>query len=398
MVEDLSCPRVALVGVGGYGATHLEAIDRLAARGLCGLAAAVIRGESRHAAQAARLRAAGVRIHRSLEDLLALERGRVELVVLATGIPEHAAQTAAALDAGFAVLCEKPAAGSYADALRMKEAAQRSGRLLAIGFQHLQSASLQRIRSLVLSGRLGRLLSARGLVLSPRSAAYYERNRWAGRMSVGGIAVRDSPIQNAAGHYLTNLLFAAGGMPQSAAGESYRAAAIEGADTQCLRVSLAGGCRIDFAASHAVPRPRPIVAEYELEGARILWRKGGDTEVLAPDGSLLERFGNGPRPLEDLVLEDSLEALRTGRPPVCGIDAALAHAACVELLFRSAPIRDVDRSRVVEAPGSDGRPVASIQGIESLMEAMHRERRSFSEAGAPWAAPGRTVDAAELGL
>ncbi len=398
MVEGLSRPRVALVGVGGYGGTHLAAIERLAARGLCTLAAVVVRDESRRAAEAARLRAAGVRIHRSLEELLAREPGRVDLVVLATGIPEHAAQTQAALGAGFAVLCEKPAAGSYADALRMKAAAERSGLLLAIGFQNLASASIRRIKALVLSGRMGALLSAQGLVVSPRSAAYYERNRWAGRMSVDGIAVRDSPIQNAAGHYLANLLFAAGGMPESAIGESYRAAAIEGADTQCLRLTMDGGCRIDFAASHAASRPLDIVAEYELEGGRILWRKGGDTEVVAPDGSIIERFGNESAVLEDLVLEDALESLRTGRPPLCGIDNALAHAACVELLFRSAAVRTVEARYLREIRGSDGRPIAAIEGIEGLMERMYRERRSFSEAGAPWAAAGRTVDAAELGL
>lgn len=389
--------RVALVGVGGYGGTHLAAIERLAARGLCSLAAAVIRDESRHAAEAARLRAAGVRIHRSLEDLLARERGAVELVILATGIPEHAAQTVAALGAGFAVLCEKPAAGCWADALRMKAASEHSGLPLAIGYQHLQSASLQRIRGLVLAGRLGRLLSARGLVLSPRSAAYYERNRWAGRMSLDGVAVGDSPIQNAAGHYLMNLLSVAGGMPQKVVGESYRAAAIEGADTQCVRVTTNCGCRIDFAASHAVPRPRGIVAEYGLEGGRILWRKGGDTEVLAPDGSVIERFGDGPRALEELVLEDAIVALRAGRPPLCGIEAALAHSACVELLFRSAAVRTVDRQYVRAESGGDGRPVAVIQGIEGLMEGMYAQRSSFSEAGAPWAAPGRPLDAAELG-
>ena len=156
------------------------------------------------------------------------------------------------------------------------------------------------------------------------------------------------------------------------------------------------GCRIDFAASHAVPRAREIVAEYELEAGRILWRKGGDTEVLGRDGRIVERFGNGPRALEELLLEDAIDALSSGRPPVCGIDDALVHAACVELLLRSAPIRDVGRSHVVELPGGDGRPVAVIDGIESLMERMYSERLSCSEAGAVWAAPGRTVGASDL--
>ncbi len=408
MVEGVRPPRggttaplrVALVGVGGYGRTHLAAIEGLSARGLCALEAVVIRNPGKCADVAGRL--PGVRVHRSLEALIAAEAGRVDLVILATGIPDHAAQTEAALQGGFHVLCEKPAAGSWTDGLRMKLAAERSGRLLAVGFQNLASASVRGIQRLALSGRLGRLVAARGLVLSPRSATYYARNRWAGRLSVDGVSVMDSPVQNAAGHYLANLLFAAGpregetAMPSTVAGESYRAAAIQGADTQCLRVTTAQGCRIDFAASHAVPEAREIAAEYELEGGRILWRKGGDTKVFDAGGRLLERLGNAPQALEELLLEDVIAAIRDGRPPLCPIENALAHTACVELLFLSAPVRTIDRRHVIEVPGSDGSPVAAVEGITALMETMYRERLSFAEAGAPWATRGRLADAAEL--
>lgn len=394
--------RIALVGVGGYGSTHLDGIRRLAARGRCGFAAVVIRDPARHAEAAGRLERDGVRIHGSFGDLLAREAGLVDLVVLATGIPEHAAQAEAALRSGFHVLCEKPAAGSYADALRMKEAADRGGRLLAIGFQNLYSSSIRRIQRLALSGTLGRPVSARGLVVSPRSAAYYGRNRWAGRMSLDGVGVLDSPIQNAAGHYLANLLFLAGPRegesvrPVTVCGENYRAAPIDGADTQCVRVTAAGGCRIDLGATHAASRALDIFLELRLERGRVLWRKGGGTEVFGADGALLERFTNEDPALEDRMLEDVIAAVEEGRSALCTIDNALAHAACVELLFRSAPIRGVDRRFVTEAAGGDGHPVAAIAGIEDLMEAMVRDGSSFSEAGAPWALAGSPRTAKEL--
>ena len=60
MVESLTPARLALVGVGGYGETHLAVIERLSARGLCRLEAGVIRDPERHPEAADRLGRAGV--------------------------------------------------------------------------------------------------------------------------------------------------------------------------------------------------------------------------------------------------------------------------------------------------------------------------------------------------
>ncbi len=63
-----------------------------------------------------------------------LGRSDVHIVSVCTPTHLHATYTVESLDAGKHVLCEKPAALTLPDALRMKEAALRNGRELRIGF------------------------------------------------------------------------------------------------------------------------------------------------------------------------------------------------------------------------------------------------------------------------
>ncbi len=58
----------------------------------------------------------------------------IDAVSVCTWNSEHAPCTIAALNAGKHVLCEKPMASSVEEAIAMKEAAERNGKLLMIGF------------------------------------------------------------------------------------------------------------------------------------------------------------------------------------------------------------------------------------------------------------------------
>lgn len=70
--------------------------------------------------------------------------------------PEHAI---AAMEAGKHVLCEKPLATTSADALRMLEAADRSGRLLAVGYHMRQHPTARALRRSVKAGEFGTIES-----------------------------------------------------------------------------------------------------------------------------------------------------------------------------------------------------------------------------------------------
>jgi predicted dehydrogenase len=120
-------------------------------------------------------------------------------------------QTLTALRGGSHVLCEKPAAATPKEAVRMQEAAQAAGRHLAIGYQWSYSRAVQDLKRDILQGRFGRPVGLKSIVLWPRDAAYYHRAPWAGRMQDGeGRPIRDSVANNATAHYLHTMFFLLG--------------------------------------------------------------------------------------------------------------------------------------------------------------------------------------------
>lgn len=73
----------------------------------------------------------------------------------------HAPMTIAALEAGKNVYCEKPMAGTYADALSMYEAAQRTGKMLSIQVANIFATETKAAKRLIDDGHLGKVYYGR---------------------------------------------------------------------------------------------------------------------------------------------------------------------------------------------------------------------------------------------
>lgn len=86
-----------------------------------------------------------------------LEDKDVDAVSICTPNDVHAPIAIACLNAGKHVLCEKPAALNYAEALQMKEAADRSGKILNIGVVNRFNTAVNKIKSMIDNGELGKL-------------------------------------------------------------------------------------------------------------------------------------------------------------------------------------------------------------------------------------------------
>ena len=95
------------------------------------------------------------------DELLALEE--VDAVSICTPPVAHRDATIAALEAGKHVLCEKPMAMNAAEAQEMVDAAERTGQLLAIGFQSRFSSEAQSLKRLIESGELGDIYYGRAV-------------------------------------------------------------------------------------------------------------------------------------------------------------------------------------------------------------------------------------------
>ena len=118
-----------------------------------------------------------------------------EVAVIITPHYNHAEITIACLQAGCHVLVEKPMALEVAEADAMIAAAQASGKLLAINFQHRQRPEVRAARRLIQEGRLGKLQRINMVTPWPRSAAYYGQASWRATWSGegGGVLMNQAP-------------------------------------------------------------------------------------------------------------------------------------------------------------------------------------------------------------
>ncbi len=83
----------------------------------------------------------------------------VDWVMIGSPNRFHAEHAIAALEAGKDVFCEKPLATDFADCLRVRDAAERSGRRFVFGLVLRYSPHYQQIRGLLEEGQIGRLIS-----------------------------------------------------------------------------------------------------------------------------------------------------------------------------------------------------------------------------------------------
>ncbi len=108
----------------------------------------------------------GAKVYTNYRALLADES--IEAVSVLTPNVSHCEITVAALQAGKHVLCEKPMAATYADAKRMMDAAQTSGKLLTIGYQYRHWNEHQLMKRYCESGMLGEIYYAEATALRRR--------------------------------------------------------------------------------------------------------------------------------------------------------------------------------------------------------------------------------------
>lgn len=357
--------RVGFVGAGNVLPAYLQALDRLAGRGLAEAGPVVARSEgSREALE--RLRP-GLRAVESLDELLA--DASVEVVVVLTPPAAHAELAERLLTAGRHVVCEKPLAGDAAGAARLFTMAEDAGlMLLAAPFVHL-SPTFRRLWTAVADGEIGRVHAARAHYGNPGStwARWYHEDPLATLGDVGiynlkSVAALLGPVREVTA-------VAATALPERRAGESGSYAARD-PDTWQLVLRHEGGALSSVLASHATyAYRRPAIELYGTAGTANLlgddWDPRG-LEIWREDAQAWEL-----REPDDATwvwtdgLREAVAALREGRAPL------------------SNPALDVHLIEVIAAAGesaSSGRPVR----VESRFE-------EWTELRLQEAAPGHHV-------
>ena len=133
--------------------------------------------------------------HTETEYHKVLDNPEIDVVHICLPHYLHAQVAIEAMEHGKHVLCEKPMALDPADAEKMIEVRDRTGRTLGICFQNRYNDSSRYMRSLMDSGRMGKVLGARGAVFWNRNPEYYTESDWRGTLDKeGGSALENQAI------------------------------------------------------------------------------------------------------------------------------------------------------------------------------------------------------------
>lgn len=139
--------RLGFLGVGWIGRHRMEAILSSGAG-----EAVVIADASPEMVEEARRIAPVAKVVDGFDELL---RHELDGIVIATPSAQHAAQSIQALEAGFAVFCQKPLGRNAREVEAVVDAARKADRLLGVDLSYRHTQGMEHIRTLLQNGELG---------------------------------------------------------------------------------------------------------------------------------------------------------------------------------------------------------------------------------------------------
>ena len=321
--------RVALVGLGGYTdffyTPHLLSGVDPRIQFVAGVEPAPTETPNSQG-----MRDQAIPVFPSLEAMY--ESVQADLVIIGSPIQFHAEQCITALRNGSHVLMEKPISGSFDEAKEILKVRDETGLIVVVGFQQAYAPIVQRIKQRINNGELGAPVSQRMIRVWPRTTDYYSRNNWAGKIySNTGAPILDSPVQNGLAHLLHHMLYMLGDRLETAAQATdlaaslYRAHEIENYDTATITFK-AGGADCIFIGSHATEKEEPVLFEYIFEKGVVRSTSEDHMEAIDLEGNCLDA---GEIVHDHSKLTQTIDAITTGCPALCPIDAALGHLEVV---------------------------------------------------------------------
>lgn len=237
-----------------------------------------------------------------------------DAVYIATPVFLHASQAIAALHSGRHVLCEKPMALRYDDAMAMQRASEEAGRTLGVAYYRRMYPKVQRVRELIAAGKIGRPVFAEA-TSHAWSIPAEEGRAWLGDPEKAG----GGPLFDVACHRidLMNYLF---GNPVRALGQmSTLVQPISVEDNASMLIEYQSGLRafVDVRWHSRVPRD-----EFRIRGTE------GEIDLTPLNAPGLVYPGGSEQLPADANLHspcvtDFVSALEDGRPPLSSGATAL---------------------------------------------------------------------------
>jgi predicted dehydrogenase len=394
-----STATVVLVGAGMFGRTYLEGILKNEQEEKVTISG-IVEPFPDKCACIEEVKSRNIPVYETLWDFYSARKA--EFAVIASPIQYHCEQVCLALEQGSHVLCEKPISATVQEAKTMIEAKNCSNRVLVVGFQWLFSDDMRKLKRDIVSGTYGSPLRLKTIALWPRSLKYYSRS-WAGKKKdITGKWILDSVANNAAAHYLHNMLYVTGlsiescSEPKSITAELYRANDIENFDTAASRIFTKEGIEIMFFASHAhgLENGNTLLFRYEFTDGIVTYtetEKKIRFEGRLNDGTII--YYNKPQIDSYAKLCCVIDQVRNGSSVSCGPEAALSHTICINGMQESMPQIVVFPENIVKKgvlPSGDEAIYA--EGLRNALITCYEKWAMPSELGITWAKPGEEID------
>jgi len=159
----MTTPRIRYAMVGGGRGAFIGAVHRIAARldDRFELVAGALSSNPENAkASAADLHIAADRAYTSFEEMLRVEKTRVDgiqAVVIVTPNHMHFPVAKACLEAGIDVICDKPVTRTLEEALELEQIVKKSGCFFALTHNYSAYPLVRYAREIVAEGKLGKL-------------------------------------------------------------------------------------------------------------------------------------------------------------------------------------------------------------------------------------------------
>lgn len=162
---DMEKLRVGIIGCGGIAnGKHMPALskqDRAVMVAFCDIV------QERAAEAAKNFGEEGAKVYTDYRALL--EDKSIDVVHVCTPNRSHAEISIAAMEAGKHVMCEKPMAKTAAEARQMAEAAKRTGKKLAIGYQNRCTPEVWTMKRAADAGEFGEIYYAKAHAVRRRA-------------------------------------------------------------------------------------------------------------------------------------------------------------------------------------------------------------------------------------
>lgn len=313
-----------------------------------------------------------------------LEREDIDAVSICVPPSLHCEIAVDCLRAGCHVLLEKPMAASLEECDRILDAATESGRQISVVAQSRFINASHRVKELLTEGSCGRLLYAQAYSVWWRGGCYYDAD-WRGRWSTEG----GGCTLNHAVHHIDLLLWMTG-MPQ-------RVTAVMGnlvhtnseeEDLSMAVLEYENGSMGQITSSlvhHG--EPQSLLFETEKAGIAIPFEvrcsRSMSNGFPERDEEAEEELMGRYRQIEPLTYEghtgqicDFLEAVETGRPPVCGGQDGRNAIEVIMAVYKAA----ADGSPVTLPIGRDD-PFYTKEGVVSSTPRFYEKTKSVENTG-----------------